>query len=107
MVDKFKVIEIMNEATLQLLKEKNENYEINSKITEYLKDEAFFFKISKERAIEILKNVGVHQEQLEKVYKELIAPEVYNSLISRGKIKQDDSSLIVKYDSYNNIFKNN
>ena len=43
MMDEFKVVEIMNETMLELLKEKNQNFNINLKIREFLKDEAFFF----------------------------------------------------------------
>lgn len=42
-MDEFKVIVVMNEAKIEVLKDKNENYEKNLKIEEYLKDEALFF----------------------------------------------------------------
>ena len=53
-MDEFKVIDVMNEAMLNLLKDKNKNYEKNAKIKEYLKDEAFFFKINKLNAFKVL-----------------------------------------------------
>ena len=68
-MDEFKVIVIMNETMLELLKEKNENYEKNLKIQQYLKDEAFFFKIDKSQAYTVLQCAGVKQKQLEEVYK--------------------------------------
>ena len=58
-MDEFKVILIMNETTIEVLKEKKQDYTLNLKIQKYLEDEAIFFKISKENAKNILKAVGV------------------------------------------------
>ena len=99
-MDEFKVIVVMNEAMLKLLKSKNANYEKNSKIKEYLEDEAFFFKINKLKAFEILQNVGVKQEQLEEVYKKLTSSDVFYNLLNREKINIDDNNLVVKYKIY-------
>lgn len=101
------VINIMNEAMIKTLKSKNENCDINLKIKELLKDEALFFKINKKNAYEILKRVGVKQEQLENVYKKLIDVNVYRNLLNKGKIKENDDSLRIKYDviAYNDFFK--
>lgn len=106
-MDEFIVINVMNEARLKLLKDKNANYEINLKIKEILKDEAIFFKISKEKAFTILQNVAVKAEQLEKVYKKLTTPNKFYELLNNGKIKVDDENLVVKYNLYNknNLFK--
>ena len=108
-MDEFKVIVVMNEAMLQLLKEKNVNYEKNLKIKEYLEDEAFFFKINKLNAFKILENVGVKQEQMENVYKKLTSTDVFYDLLNRGKIKEDDNNLTVKYKIYDrdDLFKKN
>lgn len=97
----------MNEAMIKTLKDKNINYEENLKIQKYLEDETFFFKITKENAYEILKNVGVRQESLGEVYKKLISPNIFYSLLHNGKLKSDDENLIIKYDSYNSdiLFK--
>jgi hypothetical protein len=99
-MDEFKVIVIMNEAMIKLLKDKNANYERNLKIEQYLKDEALFFKINKSNAYKILQNVGVKQEQLEYVYKKLVLPDVFYDLVNKGKINADDKDLIVKYKIY-------
>lgn len=53
-IDEIKVIEIMNDAMIELLKDQNKNYEKNLKIKQYLKDEAIFFKINKTNAYKIL-----------------------------------------------------
>ena len=99
-MDEFKVISIMNEATKEVLKDKNENYERNLQIEEFLKDEAFFFKIDKLNAYEILKDVGVRKEQLETVYNKLISQKVFYDLLYKGKIDVNDKNLIVKYKIY-------
>lgn len=106
-MDEFKVIVVMNEAMLKLLKDKNSNYEENLKIKKYLKDETIFFKINKLNAFKILQKVGVKQDKLENVYKKLTSSNVFYDLLNRGKIKADDDKLIVKYSIYNSndLFK--
>ena len=106
-MNEFKVINIMNEAMLRMLKDKNGDYEKNVKIKEHLKDEAFFFKIDRLDAFKILQYVGVKQEQLENVYKKLISPNIFYDLVNSGKIKANDEKIIIKYDIYNsdNLFK--
>ena len=96
-MNEFLVIKIMNEAMLRLHKSKNENYVQNEKINEYLKDEAFFFKIHKNIAIKILVCVGVAEDKLELTYLKLVKKEVYDKLIKEHKIKATDN-LVVKYD---------
>ena len=76
-MDEFKVIVVMNEAMIGVLKDKNSDYSVNLKIQEYLKDEALFFKINKQNAYKILQKVGVKQEQLDRVYKKLISPNIF------------------------------
>ena len=70
-MDEFKVIVVMNEAMIGVLKDKNSDYSVNLKIQEYLQDEALFFKINKQNAYKILQKVGVKQEQLDRVFKRL------------------------------------
>lgn len=106
-MNEFYVINIMNEAMLKTLKDKNANYEENLKIQKYLEDEAFFFKIDKLIAYEILKKVGVSKTKLEDVYKKLIAENVFYDLLNKGKINSDDENLKIKYNIYNSndLFK--
>ena len=98
-MNEFKVIVVMNEAMLKLLKDKNEDYEKYLKIKEYLMDEAFFFKISKSDSLKILEAVGVKQEKLEEVYKKLISTDMFYNLLNSGKIKDNDN-LNVRYKIY-------
>lgn len=106
-MSEFKVIVVMNEAMLKLLKDKNKDYNVNLKIRKKLEDEALFFKINRIEAIEILKNIGVKQENIENVYKKLISPNEFYTLLNRGKIDINDTKLIIKYDTYNSadLFK--
>ncbi len=106
-MDEFKVIVVMNEAMLKLLKDKNDNYEENLKIKRCLEDETIFFKINKLEAYKILQNVGVKQEILEEVYKKLTSPNVFYDLLNRGKINVNDDKIIIKYSAYNpdDLFK--
>lgn len=99
-MNEFKVIEVMNRAKIEVLKDKKEDYSLNQKIQEYLKDETLFFRINKEKAYKILQTIGVKKELLEEVYKKLINQDVYYDLLNRGKIKDGDESVIVKYKVY-------
>ena len=99
-MNEFKVIEVMNRAKIEVLKDKKEDYSLNQKIQEYLKDETLFFRINKEKAYKILQTIGVKKELLEEVYKKLINQDVYYDLLNRGKIKDGDESVIVKYKLY-------
>ena len=96
-MDKFVIIKIMNEAMIRQKMSKNEDCEKNKKIKEFLEDEALFFKIKKETAINVLINVGVKEEKLEETYQKLTEKNVYDNLIIKGKINPQDDNLIVKY----------
>lgn len=100
-MNEFNVIKVMNEAMINLLKKQGTECTMNLEIKECLdEDEAFFFKISKQDAYKVLSQVGVSDEQLENVYRKLIAPNIFHKLVSTGKIKNVDS-LIIKYKTYN------
>ncbi|MCI9063324.1 MAG: hypothetical protein HFJ17_01800 [Clostridia bacterium] len=99
-MDEFKVIIVMNEALLRLRKTKGEDCTINLKIKECLKDEGFFFRTDKSNAYNVIKNVGVRDEQIEEVYKKLTTSSVFYNLLYRGIIKSNDENLVVKYKTY-------
>lgn len=99
-MNEFKVIVVMNNAMIEVLKDKQANYEQNLKIKQYLEDESIFFKISKSNALKILQNVGVKQDKLEDVYEKLISPNIFYELLNRGKLKINDENLIIKYNMY-------
>ena len=94
------VIKVMNEAMIEMQKEKNANYEKNLQIEKYLEDEAIFFKIAKEKAYKILENVGVKKETIEEVYKKLTTEKEFYELVNKGKINAKDDKLIVKYENH-------
>ena len=58
-MNEFEIIKLMNETTKVYLNKKNEPSEKNEKIQRLLEnDEAFFFKIEKEKALNVLKIIG-------------------------------------------------
>lgn len=96
-MDEFILIKVMNEARQRSLKDKGENTEKNDKIEEFLKDEAFFYKISKQNAFKILICVGVIKEELERVYRKLVCPFVYYKLIRENKLNPKDKAIRIKF----------
>lgn len=106
-MNEFEIIKLMNETTKVYLNKKNEPSEKNEKIQRLLEsDEAFFFKVEREKALNILKIIGVDKENIEEEYAKLTSQKEFYRLRDKG-IKVDDS-FIVQYDlNYNNdIFKN-
>ena len=77
-MDQFLAIKVMNEATLNSKKIKNEDITINNRIKEYLEDKDFFYKVSKESAIKVLISVGVARDKLEETYLKLVPKSTYN-----------------------------
>lgn len=105
MLNEFKMVKIMNEAMLRTLKDKHKNYEKNLRIKEYLKDEAFFFKINKLDSFKILYNVGIKKENIEATYKKLISSDTFYSLLNKGIINSNDENLVIKYKIYSSEVK--
>ena len=97
MVDIFNVLIIMNEAKIKLAKEKNRPYDINLQIRKKLKDRAIFYKIDKEKAYQILLNVGVAEDMLIETYIKLVNREKYDYLVITGKINPNDNYIIIKF----------
>ena len=105
-MNEFEIIKLMNETTKVYLNKKNEPSEKNEKVQRLLEnDEAFFFKIEKEKALKVLQIIGVGKENMEEEYAKLTSKKEFCRLRDKG-MKIDDS-FIVKYDlNYNNdIFK--
>ena len=89
-MDEFKVIMVMNEAMMELLKDKKRNYDNNKRIAEYLKDEAFFFKISKEQAFVVLESVGVKKEKLDQYVNMLNVSKIAELMNSNNQNNKDN-----------------
>lgn len=96
-MDEFIMVKVMNEAMKKLLIDKGEDTKKNNKIEELLQDEAFFYKINKEKAYVILNCVGIRNKELEKVYNKLVCPYVYYRLVRENKLKIDDPNIIIKF----------
>ena len=64
-------------------------------------------KMDKDDAFLILNDVGI-KDNIEETYAKLISNDVYYDLYKKGKIDENDSELIIKYEIYDteNLFKN-
>ncbi len=99
MLNEFKVVVVMNEAMIKMLRTKNKDCSVNMNIKERLRDEALFFKINKIEALKILKNIGIKEEQCESVYKKLTSSNVYYDLLYKKIIDKNDTSVLIKYET--------
>ena len=95
-------LKIMNYSIIDCLKAKGINTKKNELIKEILKDETCFFKMEKEEALVVLKNLKVSDNMLEETYKKLIDRQEYYRLYNIGKINENDKDLKIKYEKYNN-----
>ena len=57
----------------------------------------FLEKVTNEKLNEILNAVGVKKEQLENTYKKLVSQKIFYELLNKGKIKEDDNNIIIRY----------
>lgn len=107
MITQIKQIDLMNDSMITYLKKIGEATQRNEIIKQILKDEACFFKIEKEDAYIILKDIGVSQEQVDSVYLKLISSDNFFDLVRKGKINENEPDLKVKYSKYNpdDLFK--
>lgn len=99
-------LKVMNYSIIDCLKVKGISIKKNDLIKEILKDEACFFKMKKEEAFVVLKNLRVSNDMLEETYKELTNKKDFYRLYNEGIINENDKDLKIKYDMYNsNLFK--
>ena len=99
-------LKVMNYSIIDCLKVKGISIKKNDLIKEILKDEACFFKMKKEEAFVVLKNLRVSNDMLEETYKELTNKKEFYRLYNEGIINENDKDLKIKYDMYNsNLFK--
>lgn len=94
----FRDIKFMNDATKAYLESKNQSAERNNIIQYILDDEACFFKMDKQDALDILKDIGVSQSKLEVIYSELTTKEEFEKLINDGKLDKNDKELKIKFE---------
>ena len=99
-------LKLMNYSIIDCLKVKSISIKKNEIIKEILKDEACFFKMKKEEAFVVLKNLKVSDDMLEDTFKELTSKQEFYRLYNDGVIDENDKNLKIKYDIYNsNLFK--
>lgn len=95
-------LKVMNYSIIECLKVKGINVKKNELIKKILKDEACFFKMDKQEAFVVLKNLKVSDDMLEDTYNELTNKQKFYSLYNEGKINENDENLKIKYEIYNN-----
>ena len=98
-------LKIMNYTMINYLKKLGMDAKRNEIIQEIFKDDACFFKMSKNDALLILNEVGV-KENIEEIYSNLISSDTFYNLYDNGKIDEKDPDVIIKYKIYDcdNLF---
>ena len=97
-MNEFDVIKLMTETKLEVLKDKNENYDMYQKLYNLMADEALFYKISKKNAYRFFEKLGIKEENYEEVYGKLVSKDQYYRLVHEGKIDKNDTNLMIKFD---------
>ena len=96
-MNEFDVIKLMTETKLEVLKDKDENYDMYKKLYDLMEDEALFFKISKKNAYRFFERLGIKEESFDEVYEKLVSKEQYQTLVHEGKIDRNDKNLMIKF----------
>lgn len=108
MITQLNELRIMNDTMIIYLKKLGIDCQRNNIVKNILEDDSCFYKMSKEDAILILKEIGV-QSNIKNIYDELTSSDLFYELYRNGKIDVNDNELIIKYKiyDYENLFKNN
>lgn len=103
-----KELELMNLTQINYLKKLNLDTSRNEIISKILEDRACFFKIEKEDAFLILKDIGIKDSEVNNMYNNLVSSKEYYELQNEGIIDETDNEIKIKYDKYaaNDLFKN-
>lgn len=96
----FECINIMNETNISYKIKNKKDYNTDKEIRNLLKDEALFFKITKQRAYQLLEALEIKKEKINKVYEVLISEKNFYSLLYTKKIDINDNDLLIKYPIY-------
>ena len=99
-VNVFECINIINETNIDYKIKNKKDYNIDIEIRNILKDEAIFFKITKQRAYQLLKELKLKKKKIHKVYEELISEKNFYNLLYNKKIDINDNDLLIKYPIY-------
>ena len=96
-------VKLMNETTILYLKKLGKSTKRNEIVNNILEDEACFFKINKNDAYIILKDIGVSESNLDEVYSELISKNNYYDLQNRGIINKNSEDIIIRYNENESV----
>ena len=96
-------VKLMNETTILYLKRLGKSTKRNEIVNNILEDEACFFKINKNDAYIILKDIGVSESNLDEVYSELISKNNYYDLQNRGIINKNSEDIIIRYNENESV----
>ena len=105
-VNIFECINIMNETNIDYKIKNKKDYNINIEIRNILKDEAIFFKITQQRAYQLLEKLEIKKEKINIIYEKLISKKNFYNLLYNKKIDIDDKTLLIKYPTYD-VLKSN
>ena len=100
-------LRLINDSTILYLKTIKRSCKRNEIIKNILDDESCFFKMNKDDAYIVLKDIGVSEEQLDSTYQNLISTDEFYRLYENSKIDLEDDEVLIKYPIYNtdDIFK--
>ena len=96
----FECINLINETDIELKKKNNKEYNTNIEIRKLLKDESIFFKITKQRAFQLLEALDIRREKLNEVYEKRISKKIFYDLLYAKKIDINDKNLQIQYPIY-------
>lgn len=101
-------LRLINDSNILYLKKLNRSYKRNEIIKNILNDETCFFKMNKNDAYMILKDIGILDNQIDTIYQKLISFNEFYNLYEGKKLDLNDEEILIKYPIYNidEIFKN-
>lgn len=94
-------LRLINDSNILYLKKINRNYKRNEIIKNILNDEICFFKMNKNDAYMILKDIGILDNEIDNIYQKLISPDEFYNLYKCKKIDLNDEEILIKYPIYN------
>ena len=86
----FECISIINETNIDYKIKNKKDYNINIEIKNILKDQAIFFKITKQRAYQLLEALEIDKEKIGIIYEKLICKKNFYNLLYNKKININD-----------------
>lgn len=90
-------LRLINDSNILYLKKLNRNYKRNEIIKNILNDETCFFKMDKNDAYIVLKDIGILDNQIDTIYQKLISYDEFYNLYNSKKIDLNDEEILIKY----------